>query len=101
LDGDEFGVVGASPTINSTIAQGFAHHVNNNAEALRSRLVGFQGRMVLQVNRYKLEGPEDWAEVIDEWAEDIGDFIPPELSQTLRGDTLRRHGSPVAYQAEQ
>src|SRR5262245_33165739 len=69
-----------------TIAQGFAHHVNNNAEALRSRLVGFQGRMVLQVTTLELEGPEDWASVIDEWAEDIGDFIPPELSQTMLCD---------------
>ena len=69
-----------------TIAQGFAHHVNNNSEVLRSRLIGFQDKMVLQVTTSKLEGPEDWAEVIDEWAEDIGDFIPRELSQTLPCD---------------
>ena len=69
-----------------TIAQGFAHHVNNNSEALRSRLVGFQDKMILQVTTSELEGPEDWAEVIDEWAEDIGDFIPQELSQTMLCD---------------
>ena len=69
-----------------TIAQGFAHHVNNNAETLRSRLVGFQDKMVLQVPTFGLEGPEDWAGVINEWAEDIGDFIPGELSQTLLCD---------------
>ena len=69
-----------------TIAQGFAHHVNNNSEALRSRLVGFQDKMILQVTTSELEGTEDWAEVIDEWAEDIGDFIPRELSQTMLCD---------------
>src|SRR5215510_11290684 len=69
-----------------TIAQGFAHHVNNNAETLRSRLVGFQDKMVLQVTTTALEGPEDWAWVINEWVEDIGDFIPRELSQTLLCD---------------
>src|SRR5262245_6997848 len=69
-----------------TIAQGFAHHVNNNSEALRSRLVGFQGKMVLQVSTLALEGPEDWARVINEWAEDIGDFIPRELVQAMLCD---------------
>jgi Domain of unknown function (DUF4419) len=69
-----------------TIAQGFAHHVNNNSEALRPRLFNFQDKMVLQVTTSQLEGPEDWAGVINEWAEDIGDFIPGELSQTLLCD---------------
>jgi Domain of unknown function (DUF4419) len=68
-----------------TIAQGFAHHVNNNAEALRSRLVGFQDRMVLQVTT-ELDEPEDWARVINKWAEDIGDFIPRELHQSMLCD---------------
>lgn len=69
-----------------TIAQGFAHHVNNNADTLRSRLVGFQDKMVLQVTTSGVNGPEDWAKVISEWAEDIGDFIPGELSRALLCD---------------
>jgi hypothetical protein len=69
-----------------TIAQGFAHHVNNQADTLRSKLVSFSGKMVLQVTTLGLENAEDWAQVISEWAEDIGDFIPPELHQTLLCD---------------
>jgi hypothetical protein len=69
-----------------TIAQGFAHHVNNNSDALRPRLFNFQDKMVLQVTTSQLELPEDWAGVINEWAENIGDFIPGELSQTLLCD---------------
>ncbi len=69
-----------------TIAQGFAHHVNNNAEELRSRLVSFQDKMVLQVTTDELAGPAAWASVINEWTEMIDDFIPPELSQTMLCD---------------
>src|SRR5215813_2107823 len=69
-----------------TIAQGFAHHINNNAETLRPRLVGFQGKMVLQVTTHELAGPEDWAQVITNWAEDIGDFISQVLRQTMPCD---------------
>ena len=69
-----------------TIAQGFAHHVNNNADTLRPTLVGFPGKMVLQIRTSSLEDAEDWAQVINKWTEDIGDFIPPELHQTLLCD---------------
>jgi hypothetical protein len=82
-----------------TIAQGFAHHVNNHAETLRPKLVGFQDKMVLQVTTTGLDGPEDWASVINEWTEDIGDFIPRELSQTLLCDfTTTTPESRVASQ---
>jgi hypothetical protein len=82
-----------------TIAQGFAHHVNNNAEALRSRLVGSQDRMVLQVTTLGLDEPEDWAKVVNEWAEDVGDFIPQELHQTMLCDFTTT--TPVARIASQ
>src|SRR5262245_19707154 len=39
-----------------TIAQGFAHHVNNNSEALRPRLFNFQDKMVLRSLRLSWRG---------------------------------------------
>jgi hypothetical protein len=69
-----------------TIAQGFAHHVNNNAETLRQELVGFKGKMILQARTTSLVTAEDWRQVINSWVEDLGDFIPPELHRTLLCD---------------
>ena len=63
------------------ISQGFAQHVNQNAEALRDRIVSHQGKLALVVNtRQALLGDEDFlrpgqqAEPVD-WTEIFDGFV--------------------------
>ena len=44
-----------------TLAQGFAQHINNHAEALRSRFVGHKGKIELRVDAQLLTTAEDGA----------------------------------------
>jgi hypothetical protein len=60
------------------IAQGFADHVNANAERLRSKFVRHQGRVNLQVRRDDfIKGSRDnpWPEVFAEFSEQIAAHI--------------------------
>jgi hypothetical protein len=59
-----------------TLAQGFAQHINNHAETLRSRFVEHQGKEKLIVN--VLEMPtqsQQWVEKIEEWVLQIRDRV--------------------------
>jgi hypothetical protein len=59
-----------------TLAQGFAQHINNHAETLRSRFVRHQGKEKLIVE--VLETPtqsQHWAEKIEEWVLQIRDLV--------------------------
>ncbi|MBD1925442.1 DUF4419 domain-containing protein [Trichocoleus sp. FACHB-90] len=66
-----------------TIAQGFAQHINNHAEKLRSRFVGHSGKLELKVEAQKLAQPSDWAEVIDKWSERIRDNVKPDIHSLM------------------
>ncbi|MGJ7609523.1 MULTISPECIES: DUF4419 domain-containing protein [unclassified Variovorax] len=59
------------------IAQGFAIHVGQNAEALRSRFVSHQGKQTLVVERadFVLGQPNPWPEVFDAFSVQIGDQV--------------------------
>ncbi|MBD1908063.1 DUF4419 domain-containing protein [Funiculus sociatus GB2-A5] len=66
-----------------TIAQGFAQHINNNAEELRSRFVGHSGKLELKVETQKLDQPNDWAEVIEKWSERIRHNVKPDIHSLM------------------
>lgn len=60
------------------IAQGFAIHVNENAAALRGRLVAHEGKAKITVRRDEFVrgfAGNDWEGVLDEFAERIGAYM--------------------------
>lgn len=60
------------------VAQGFANHVNANAEELRSRFVEHPGKVTIQVRRddFCKGSPENpWPEVFDEFSQSIRGHI--------------------------
>lgn len=61
-----------------TLAQGFANHVNNNAEALRKKFIPFDGKQKLIVRRdefTKGDMNNDWQGVFSEFSDKIFSFI--------------------------
>ncbi|MES2426307.1 MAG: DUF4419 domain-containing protein [Bacteroidota bacterium] len=71
------------------ICQGFANHVNNNSESLRSMFVDFKGKTTLVVkdNRIKLDDPESpWEEVFPEFSKQISEFTGKDLTNALTAD---------------
>ena len=69
------------------IAQGFANHVNANAEALRRRFVSHQGKLKITVRRdgFVKESPENpWPEVFEEFSAQIRGHIGDETHALLR-----------------
>ncbi|GAA4315991.1 DUF4419 domain-containing protein [Compostibacter hankyongensis] len=71
------------------IAQGFALHVINNAEALRDQLVHFNGKqtLIVQDNRISLDDPDGpWEEVLNALTGQIAENTDPGLLKTLIPD---------------
>jgi hypothetical protein len=66
------------------IAQGFAHHVNNNAEELRPLFVDFTGKRSLEVKR-KAVGIKNikWEKVFPEFTEQMSEYAGKELMDAL------------------
>jgi hypothetical protein len=72
-----------------TIAQGLANHVNNNAEALRPRLVRHQGKARILVRRddFLRGSPENpWAEVWPEFSAKIREHLGDETHGLIVSD---------------
>jgi hypothetical protein len=69
-----------------TIAQGFAHHVRNNAESLRHRLVRHEGKREVSVTSDELSRPEHWAAAIEGWVAALSHYSDPELAALLLCD---------------
>ena len=68
------------------ISQGFAQHVNNNAEKLRSMFVDFEGQETLVVRRNVTEinlADFPWEGVFPEFAQQIGSYTGHDLINTL------------------
>jgi hypothetical protein len=67
-----------------TLAQGFAQHVNNHAETLRSRFVKHQGKqeLTVEVDEFPTQAHQ-WAEKIQEWVFQIRDRVGPDLHRLL------------------
>ena len=66
-----------------TLAQGFAQHINNHAEALRSRFVTHKGKMALSVEVDALINAEHWAGAIQQWSTAIGEHVGAALYQLM------------------
>jgi hypothetical protein len=71
------------------ISQGFAQHVNSNAEQLRSYFVDFKGKMTLivQNDSIALDDPcSPWETVFQDFTRQIGEFTGKELIDILSCD---------------
>jgi hypothetical protein len=65
-----------------TIVQGFAHHLHENAESLRGRIVAHDGRKNLTVRTESLD-ENHWPEMISQFSEQIRRNSDPVLHETL------------------
>lgn len=71
------------------ICQGFANHVNNNAEKLRSMFVNFSGKttLLVQSNSITLDNPDSpWQEIFPEFSRQISNYTGKELTDALTAD---------------
>jgi hypothetical protein len=65
-----------------TIVQGFAHHLHENAESLRGRIVAHDEKKILTVRTESLD-ENDWPEMISQFSEQIRRNSDPVLHETL------------------
>lgn len=65
------------------IAQGFAYHLNQHAEALRDRFVRHQGRRKIEIETLDLTESQHWADAIDKWSAGISKHVGPGLLRLL------------------
>lgn len=67
-----------------TLAQGFAQHINNHAETLRSRFVAHQGKKRLVVESFEIPTSlQQWNESIQQWTLLIRDHVGADLYRLL------------------
>jgi len=72
-----------------TIAQGFATHVNENAEELRSRFVSFEEKKQITISRpgfVKGSSKNDWVGVFPEFSQKIEEYIGAETRALIEND---------------
>jgi len=68
------------------IAQGFANHVNENSEALRSHFVNFEGIKELTIERddfTKGSATNNWQAVIEDFSEELSQQLDPKFTQLI------------------
>lgn len=72
------------------ISQGFSNHVNNSPEKARSKIVNFQGKKTLTVQRNIADSQNfadvEWETLFPEFAEQIATFTGKELVDNLSAD---------------
>jgi hypothetical protein len=70
------------------LAQGFAHHVNLNAESLRHHFVRHAGKLKLEVTRqdFVLGRPNPWPEVFTAFSDQIADHVGRPLRDLVVAD---------------
>jgi len=70
------------------LVQGFANHVNLNAEALRHKFVNHSGKLKLLVNRpdFLLGQPNPWPEVFTAFSDQIARHVGQELHDDVVAD---------------
>lgn len=68
-----------------TILQGFATHVNLNAEKLRKQFVDFEGKQKIEVDaNVSLDNPNcNWGDVIELFIDQIGKYVPTEVTELV------------------
>ena len=69
------------------IAQGFSHHVNANAEALRDRIVDFKGKKEL-VCEFDVASIEqiDWEKAVDSFSVKIAENTKGDIAEIIKAD---------------
>ena len=82
-----------------TLAQGFAHHITNHSEALRSSVVRHTGKTTLQAETVDLSSAQHWAEAVEQWSEGIRHHVQGDLYQLMICDFSTT--SPVIRTASQ
>ena len=69
------------------ISQGFGHYINKNSEALRGKIVDFQGKKQLEIVRKPLGEHDDpiayWENTFPEFSQKIEEYIGEELHSAL------------------
>lgn len=65
------------------LAQGFAQHINDHAEALRSRFVGHKDKLTLSVEVVDRTTTEHWAGVVQQWSAAITEHVGSRLHDLL------------------
>jgi hypothetical protein len=73
-----------------TLAQGFAQHINNHAEALRSCLVSHKGKAKLEVEAMEPTEPQHWVNVVEQWAGAIKQHVGEELHDVAGAHDLQQ-----------
>ncbi|WP_158544276.1 DUF4419 domain-containing protein [Pedobacter miscanthi] len=71
------------------ISQGFARHITQNAEELRSKMVNFEGRKTLAVisDNIQIGNPKsDWASIFPQFNEQVNDYTGKKLVKVLTSD---------------
>lgn len=71
------------------ISQGFARHITNNAEALRSQIVNFKNKKKLTIvsNEIFIGNPNsNWESVFPQFTKQISDYTGKELTNILLSD---------------
>ena len=69
------------------ISQGFAAHVNNNVEQLRSKFTKFDMKQTLSYQSDKdLNSEQDWSRAIAGLSTQISQFAGPKLTRTMTAD---------------
>ncbi len=69
------------------IAQGFSHHVNANAEALRDRIVDFKGKkeLVCEFDVTSI-GQIDWEKAVDSFSVKIAENTKSDIAEIIKAD---------------
>ncbi|MBV6627116.1 MAG: DUF4419 domain-containing protein [Rivularia sp. (in: Bacteria)] len=65
------------------IAQGFAQHINNNAEGLRYQFVNHSNKRELKVALEKLIDNQDWQQAVELWSKQINDNVKADIAELM------------------
>ncbi|MDY6900417.1 MAG: DUF4419 domain-containing protein [Cyanobacteriota bacterium] len=66
-----------------TIAQGFAQHINNNAERLRYQFVNHSIKRELKVALDKLTNTQDYQKAVELWSKQIDDNVKADIADLM------------------
>ena len=65
------------------IAQGFAQHINNNAERLRYQFVSHSSKRELKVALEKLTSNQDWQQAVELWSKKIDENVKSDIADLM------------------
>ncbi len=62
---------------------GFAQHINNNAERLRSQFVSHSNKRELKVSLEKLTNNQDWQQAVELWSKKINENVKSDIADLM------------------